>query len=254
MNSQDTIVALSSAAPAAGQAAVSIIRLSGPGSPAAIRRFLTDSNIPARRGLVQVTVNIEGLAIPACLYVFPSPHSYTGQDMNELHIAAAGPVVEALYKALLTCVRQAGPGEFTLRADLTGAEAVAQIVSGSNAAQVAAAEKLLAGNLSSAVGDIRRQILDLLSRLEAGLDFAEEDIEFVSAEQAAEVLASLTARLEDLLGSTIQYERMIDLPSVGIAGAVSAGKSSLLNALLERHHTRCTGGDPGAGGPGLCAV
>lgn len=240
MNSEDTIVAISSAVPPAGQAAVSIVRLSGPEAFAAIRRFLTDSAIPYQRGLFHVPIHIQGLVIPACVYVFPSPHSYTGQDMAEVHITAAGPVVEAVHQALLSWARQAEPGEFTLRAylngrmDLSQAEAVAQIISGSNAAQVGAAEKLLAGNLSIAVADIRRQILDLLSRLEAGLDFAEEDIEFISAEQAAEVLARLAGRLEDLLGSTIQYERMIDLPSAGIAGAVSAGKSSLLNALLGR--------------------
>jgi len=240
MNSQDTIAALSSASVAAGRAGVSIIRLSGPDSFSAISRFFPNLRIPPRRGILQATVNIEGLTAAVCLYVFPSPHSYTGQDMVELHLPAAVAAVEVLYKKLSSCVRQAGPGEFTLRAylngrmDLTAAEAVAQIVSGSNAAQIAAAEKLLAGNLSGAAADIRRQILDLLSRLEAGLDFADEEIEFVSVEQAAETLTSLTARLEDLLGSTILYERMIDLPSVGIAGAVNAGKSRLLNALLGK--------------------
>lgn len=243
----DTIVALSSAAVAAGQAAVSIVRLSGPQTFAVIRRLASDSAIPAQRGLFHVPIKIEGLAVPACVYLFPSPHSYTGQDLAELHIAAAGAAVEAVHRALLSWVRAAEPGEFTLRAylngrmDLSQAEAVAQIISGSNAAQVGAAEKLLAGNLSIAVGEIRRQILDILSRLEAGLDFAEEDIEFVTAQQAAEVLTRLAGRLEDLLGSTIQYERMIDLPSAGIAGSVSAGKSSLLNALLGRDRSIVSG-------------
>jgi tRNA modification GTPase len=118
--------------------------------------------------------------------------------------------------------------------DLTQAEAVAQIVSGSNTAQIQAAEKLLAGHLAETVGQIRNALLDWLSRLEAGLDFAEEDIEILPRGQAARILLTLRSQINELLTGPVQYERMIDLPSVGIAGPVNAGKSMLLNALLGR--------------------
>lgn len=240
MNMEDTIAAISSAAPRAGMAAVSIVRISGPGTFELFQSLFPECLLTGQRGITHCTLQIKGISVPAAVYTFCPPHSYTGQELIELHVTAAGCVVDALLEQLLSRGRAAEPGEFTWRAyingrmDLTQAEAVAQIVSGSNAAQLAAAEKLLAGSLSQTIGAIRREILDLLSRIEAGLDFAEEDIEFISAEQAAGAAESLAARLEELLGSTIQYERMIDLPSAGIAGAVNAGKSSLLNALLGR--------------------
>lgn len=237
---EDVIVAVSSAAPQAGAAAVSIVRISGPGTFEIFRGLFPECTFAGQRRITHCRLEVEGIFVPAALYAFCGPHSYTGQDMIELHVTCAGPVAGALLQKLLTRIQAAEPGEFTWRAyingrmDLTQAEAVAQIISGSSAAQVAAAEKLLVGSLSQTIAAIRQEILDLLGRIEAGLDFAEEDIEFISAGQAAGILESLRARLEHLLCSTIQYERMIDLPAVGIAGAVNAGKSSLLNALLGR--------------------
>jgi len=236
----DTIAALSSPPPAVGRVCGSILRLSGPQTFSVLEKLLGGSSIPRRRGLFHTELSVEGIPVPAVIYTFPCPHSYTGQDMAELHVSSAAPIVERILSRILTHTRQARPGEFTLRAylngklDLTQAEAVAQIVSGSNTAQVLAAEKLLAGRLAQTIAQIRSALLDWLSRLEAGLDFAEEDIQILPAAQAAQILQSLRSQIEQLLTGALRYERMIDLPSVGIAGAVNAGKSMLLNALLGR--------------------
>ncbi|MHC4556856.1 MAG: GTPase, partial [Planctomycetota bacterium] len=192
------------------------------------------------RGLITGTVAIEaGLKVDAQLYLFLAPHSYTGDDVAEIHIHTNSAVTEALIASLIEKgLRSAGPGEFTARAylngkmDLSQAEAVNEIIVSSNEYQLAAAEKLLAGRLAKTTAQVRRSLMDSLSLIEAGLDFSGEDIELETTEQAVERLAGIKNQLEQLLSGSITYESVIDLPAVGIAGAPNAGKSSLLNKLL----------------------
>lgn len=232
----DTIVAVSS--PAGGTRA--IVRIAGAETLGVCRRIFDGAISPDLSGVFPGAIAVdEQLRIDAQLYLFRSPHSYTGDDIAEIHICANSSVVEALLGELLGGgLRMAGPGEFTARAylngkiDLSQAEAVNEIVNSSNTFQLAAAEKLLSGRLSESAEQIRSAIIDCLSLLEAGLDFSEEDIEFISAPEVVERLAGIKNQLEDLLAGSIGYESVIDLPAVGIAGAPNAGKSSLVNALL----------------------
>ena len=179
------------------------------------------------------------LEIDAQLYLFPAPHSYTGDDVAELHIQTNSAVVETLMGSFFSRgFRMAGPGEFTARAylagkiDLAQAEAVNEIVVSSNTFQLAAAEKLLSGRLAEATAKIQSELMDCLSLIEAGLDFSGEDIEFVTRDQAEKRIFGIKTELESLLAGSIRSEAIIDLPAVGIAGAPNAGKSSLLNKLL----------------------
>ena len=248
----DTIVAVSST----GGGLRSIVRITGPQTPAACEKIFEPaadlksaiSNLKSQgrhRTLLSGCVRIdEELRIDARLYLFVAPHSYTGETLAELHIHAGRPVVEALVQHLLAeGLRTAGPGEFTARAylngkiDLAQAEAVNEIIGSSNRFQLDAAEKLLGGRLTQNVNEIRTALLDCMSLLEAGLDFSEEDIEFISAAQAVERLGGIRRRLEDLLAGSIRYESLIDLPAIAIAGAPNAGKSSLLNVLLGQERS-----------------
>ncbi len=241
----DTIVAVSS--PSGGVR--SIVRITGPQTGAACERFFAPGagheihnpqSAIRNRTLLPGSVRInESLAVDALLYRFVAPHSYTGEDLAEIHLHASPVVVEALVQGLLAAgLRAAGPGEFTARAylngklDLAQAEAVNEVISSSNCLQLAAAEKLLSGRLTQTTDEIHSALLDILSRLEAGLDFSSEPIEFISDREAAEQLTAIHRRLEELHAGSIQYESLLDLPAIGIAGAANAGKSSLLNSLL----------------------
>jgi tRNA modification GTPase len=234
----DTIVAVSSASGGVR----SIVRITGPQTMAVCQRLWEPdlgSAIRNRR-IVSGSVRIaDDLAIDARLYLFFAPHSYTGDDLAEIHLHASRAVVEALVQHLLAQgLRPAGPGEFTARAylngklDLAQAEAVNEIVSSSNQLQLEAAQRLLGGRLTQTADDIRSALLDCLSLLEAGLDFSDQQLEFLGADQAAGRLAEIQRRLEELLAGSIRCEALVDLSAIGIAGAPNAGKSSLLNALL----------------------
>ncbi len=244
-NLSDTIVAVSS--PSGGVR--SIVRITGPDTLQICQQVFEpdpDSRIRNPQSAIRNSVILsgqvrirDGLAVDAWLYLFFAPHSYTGEDLAEIHVCASRVIVEALVQDLLARgLRTAGPGEFTARAylngklDLAQAEAVNEVISSSNQLQLEAAEKLLSGRLTQAADEIRAALLDVLSLIEAGLDFSGEDIEFIGAQEATRRLAAIEKSLEELLAGSIRYEALMDLPAIGIAGAPNAGKSSLLNALL----------------------
>jgi tRNA modification GTPase len=235
----DTIVALSSAP---GSGARAIVRLSGPAAfPLAVTGFSAEpSPSPRLRRWYTGQLQLPGGAssLPADLYVWPAPRTFTGQDLVELHTLSCPPLIEAIIAQLLDAgARAAQPGEFTLRAflagklDLTRAEAVLGVIEAGDRTELRQALAQLAGGVTRPLEGLREDLLDLLAEVEAGLDFAEEDIHFVGREdllhRLAKGLAQLTLLRKQLDQRAVAGQRF----RVVLAGAPNAGKSSLFNAL-----------------------
>lgn len=236
----DTIVALSSAA---GPGARAIVRLSGPNTRAVVASVFTPDVAPRSQGryLQPGSVRLTGVhsPLPATLYFFPAPRTYTGQDLAELHTISSPPLVERLIADLLAAgARPAQPGEFTLRAFLAGkkdlpqAEAVLAVIDANSDADLTAALAQLAGGVTQPLAQLRDDLLNLLADVEAALDFVDEDIEFVgktdTLNRISAGMAHLTNLRRQLDGRTVSGRTF----RVALVGEPNAGKSSLFNALV----------------------
>ncbi|MFH1371340.1 MAG: GTPase [Planctomycetota bacterium] len=221
-----------------------ILRISGPHTIDFLNQIFTPA-VPGNPGITQGIVLVtKDINLDSVVYLFRQPHSYTGDDLAEIHLWANPAVTELLLERLLSFgIRPAEAGEFTARAyfngkiDLAQAEAVNEVITASNTFQLAAAENLLAGRFGQTMEKIGSTILDCLSQLEAGLDFSTEDIEPTNEADIITTLDETTNQLRALLAGSINSESTLDLPAVGIAGAPNAGKSTLLNKLLDRQRS-----------------
>lgn len=239
LHPEDTIVALSSAP---GPGARAVVRLSGPAAAAAVSAvFNSDPPLgQTRRGLIEGQAHLPGMAspLPTAVYWWPGPGSYTGQDLAEVHTLSSPPLVNLLIAELLRAgARPAQPGEFTLRAflsgklDLTQAEAVQAVVVAGDDEELGQALAQLAGGMATPLQQMRDDLLNLLADVEAGLDFTDEDIHFVGLEETLRRLAAALAKLT-LLRKQLDQRATSSRPfRVVLAGRPNAGKSSLFNAL-----------------------
>jgi len=246
----DTIVALSSAAGAGGRG---IIRLSGCRALSMVSELFTDRNVKEetiptgtrRRGCWRLA---EDISCEAELYLFRKPHSYTTEDMAELHLPGSVALLQMIIEELLgRGSRMAEPGEFTARAffngriDLTEAEAVAAVISARSDGELRAAERLLNGQLHQTCRHLTGEIAEILALIEAEIDFSEEDIEFAPPEKVRREVNDVRDRLKQLLFHSINWEELSHLPQVAVAGPANAGKSSLVNRLLDMDRSIVSG-------------
>lgn len=242
MNIEDTICA---PATVPGTGAIAIIRMSGKDSFRIVDKVVsckgsTISETEGYRLRYGVALEADGTDLDTVLVsVFRSPHSYTGEDSVEISCHSSKFVVERLLQRLVDSgARMAGPGEFTQRAfvngkmDLAQAEAVADVISSQNAAAHRVAYSQLKGGFSKELKTLRDELLKMTSLLELELDFSEEDVEFASRRELSALLDGALRHIHSLTDSFRYGNALRNGVPVAIVGAVNAGKSTLLNALV----------------------
>jgi tRNA modification GTPase len=239
-STSDTIVAI---ATPPGRGGLGVVRLSGPDA-GRIARELIDREPPLEpRHATFAKVDIDHVVVTA----FPSPHSYTGEDVVEIS-AHGSPVVLAgiVTRAMALGARLAEPGEFTLRAFLNGkldliqAEAVADLIDAVTPLQARAAFDQLEGTLTQAIGAIEQSLFEVMARLEASLDFPDEGYHFVGPQEAVASIAEIITRIEALVAQASRGRLIREGAQVAIVGAPNVGKSSLFNALLNANRAIVT--------------
>ena len=238
----DTIVA--PATPRGG--AVAVIRLSGPNAlPIAARHYggaHSLTNAPDRRLLLAKFHEADGRRLDQCFFVvMRAPHSFTGEDVVEIHAHGGPYVIGRLMEALQAGgARTAEPGEFSLRAFLNGkmdleqAEGLADLIEAESERAFLAASSLLSGRLGARLKGSWDALLAQRILLEAAIDFAEEETPPYDPGRMAGALADIGASLRALAETYRQGHMARDGVRIAIVGFPNVGKSTLMNALLQR--------------------
>lgn len=227
-----------------GRGGVGIIRISGPEALNISQGLSPDARLPKpRHAQFCVWIDAAGAVLDQGLRLyFPAPHSYTGEDVVELHGHGSPVLLEALLKRLfqLGC-KPAQPGEFTRRAvehgkmDLTQAEAVAACIDAATLRAGKQAQHQLAGEFGKKIDLLMQELTGVLAQLEASIDFSEDDLpELFLPELGQDIKSRILFPIHHLLASARLGERLFSGATMAIIGAPNVGKSSILNLLCGR--------------------
>ncbi len=234
----DTICAI---ATPPGRSGVGIVRVSGPLSRDIAQKLLHFLPTPRHAHFTNFYGSDSHLIDQGIALFFPSPNSFTGEDVLELQGHGGYFVLDSLLnEAIKTGARIARPGEFSERAflndkiDLAQAEAIADLIESSSEEAARSALRTLQGDFSKLINSLCAAIIDLRVYIEAAIDFSEEEIDFLTEGKTAESLRAILNKLNAILAQAKQGALLREGMSVVIAGKPNAGKSSLLNALAGK--------------------
>lgn len=247
----DTIAAITTPL---GESGIGAVRISGPGAYAVGDKiFKSKSEVPLKerrdRSIQYGTIVDEnGTCIDEVLaLIMKGPHSYTAEDVLEIQCHGGREALESILQLILCSgARMANPGEFTERAfvngriDLAQAEAVMDVIQAKSRAGLTSAVSQLEGRLSKVINKTRNELTELVTRLEVMIDYPEEDLEDIAVPDVSGALKGMQKKLQHMLEES-QSGRMIrDGVMAAIAGTPNAGKSSLLNRLLQEERAIVT--------------
>ena len=226
-----------------GRGGLGVVRFSGPESLSMVRKLvhLPREPEPWRAQMGEFRDSEGALVDQVVVTYFRKPHSYTAEDVVELSCHGSPVVLQYLLQRATECgARLAEPGEFTLRAflnarmDLTQAEAVRDLIEAQTLYQAQVAAQQMEGAVSRRMAPLKKQLVDLIALLEAGIDFAEDDVSVLAAPDIATRLAPVEQGIAELAESFRAGKLIRQGLTLAIVGRPNVGKSSLFNCLLEQ--------------------